>query len=152
MGKLLGKISDLKSQIKFLQDTNILPSTQTCIPCNKVLNKMCNEGSFVYFRCGKCKKRVSIRKGTVLWNSKLSLRRFILLVYSFTQYNWTYKQVDNEVCITSDEDESSPSQKLSPTSINRYATYIREIIADHMIESEKVQIIPRHNRKMIINI
>ena len=137
MGKLLGKISDLKSQIKFLQDTNILPSTQTCIPCNTVLNKMCNEGSFVYFRCGKCKKRVSIRKGTVLWNSKLSLRRFILLVYCTTGHTsrWITRCASN-----------SPSQKLSPTSINCYATYFREIIADHIIESEKVQIILRHNR------
>ena len=74
----------------------------------------------------------------MLYNSKLSIRRFILLVYAFTQPNWTYAQVDNEVCMTSDEEESSTSQALSPVSINVYSTYFREIIADHMIESEKV--------------
>ena len=56
MGKLLGKISDLKSQIKFLRDTNILPSKQTCIPCNKVLNKMCNEGSLYIFAVENAKR------------------------------------------------------------------------------------------------
>jgi hypothetical protein len=74
----------------------------------------------------------------VLWNSKLSLRRFILLVYAFTQQNWTYKQVDNEVCITSNEEEESTSQTLSPSTINRFSTYFREIIADFMVNSEKV--------------
>ena len=52
IGKLLGKIPDLKSQIKFLQDTNILPTSQTCTNCNKLLNKSSAEGSFVFFRCG----------------------------------------------------------------------------------------------------
>ena len=74
----------------------------------------------------------------MLYNSKLSIRRFILLVYAFTQPNCTYKQVDNEVCMTSDEEDSSTSKTLSPVSINVYSTYFREIIADHMIESEKV--------------
>ena len=138
IGKLLGKISDLKSQIKFLKDTNILPNTQTCQPCNKVLTKLSIEGNFAFFRCSQCKRRVSIRKGTVLSNSKLSLRRFILLVYSFLQHNWTYNQVDNEVCMTSDEEESTTSTALSPSSINRYSTFFREIIADYMVKSEKV--------------
>ena len=138
IGKLISKIPDLKSQVKFLQDTDIFPQTQTCDQCNKVLTKLCIEGNFVFFWCGNCKKRISIRKGTVLYNSKLSIRRFILLVYAFTQPNCTYKQVDNEVCMTSDEEDSSTSKTLSPVSINVYSTYFREIIADHMIESEKV--------------
>ena len=62
LGKLIGKISDHKSQIKFLQDTNILPTTQTCVPCNKVLTKLSSQGTSVFFRCGVCKKKVSIRK------------------------------------------------------------------------------------------
>ena len=139
MGKLLGKIPDLKSQIKFLQDTKILPDKQTCSKCNKVLRKATVEGNFVFFRCGMCKKRISIRKGTILWNSKLSLRRFILLVYSFTQQTWTYKQVENEVCITTDEEneEESSSTILSSKSINKYSTFFRELIADYMMETEK---------------
>ena len=62
LGKLIGKVSDQKSQIKFLQDTNVLPKTQTCHTCNKVLHKMSSIGTFVFFRCGNCKKRISIRK------------------------------------------------------------------------------------------
>ena len=140
IGKLLGKIPDLKSQIKFLQDTNILPTSQTCTNCNKLLNKSSAEGSSVFFRCGRCKKKISIRKGTILWNSKLSLRRFILLVYSFTQQNWTYKQMENEVCITTDEEseEQSASTIMSSKSINRYSKFFRELIADYMVETRKV--------------
>ena len=138
LGKLLVKIPDLKSQVKFLQETKVLPITQTCDPCNKVLTKLATKSNFVYFQCGLCRKRISIRRGTVLWNSKLSLRRFILLVYSFTQHNWTYKQVDTEVCITSDEDENTTSKTLSSKSIDKYSKYFREIIADFMIDTEKV--------------
>ena len=140
IGKLLGKIPDLKSQIKFLQDTKILPCTQTCTTCNKVLQKPTTEGSFVFFRCGRCKKKVSIRKGTILWNSKLSLQRFNLLVYSFTQQTWTYKQVENEVCITTDEETEaqSASTTLSSKSINKYSKFFRELIADYILETRKV--------------
>ena len=141
MGKLIVKIPDLKSQVKFLQNTDILPETMTCDPCNRTLTKISFEGNFVFFRCGNCKKRISIRKGTVLYNSKLSLRRFILIVYAFTQANWTYKQVDNEACITSDEEETTTSPTLSPASINLFSTYFREIIGDYMVDNEKVWLI-----------
>ena len=82
LGKLIGKVSDQKSQIKFLQDTNVLPKTQTCHTCNKVLHKMSSIGTFVFFRCGNCKKRISIRKvkknnktqyWTKYWNQILNL-------------------------------------------------------------------------------
>ena len=134
ISKVSAKIPDLKSQIKFLQENQILPKIQTCVPCNQIITKLSNEGSKVFFRCGKCKSKISIRKGTVLYNSKLSLRRFILLVYSFTQHNWTYKQVENEVCITSDEDESEDAVRISPNTINIFTKYFREIISDDMIE------------------
>ena len=137
ISKLSAKIPDLKSQVKFLQENLILPTTQTCDPCNQIITKLSNEGSKVFFRCGKCKSKISIRKGTVLYNSKLSLRRFILLVYSFTQHNWTYKQVENEVCITSDEDESEDAVRISPNTINNFTKYFREIISDDMIEKNQ---------------
>ena len=138
IGKLVGKLPDLKSQIHFLQETKILPETQTCTPCNQVLTKLSITGNYVFFRCNKCSKRISIRQGTVLSNCNLSLRRFILLVYAFTQHNWTYKQVDIEVCLTSDEEDETPSEALSHSSISKYTKLFREIIADHMEEAEKV--------------
>ena len=79
LGRLTPLIQDLKGQVNFLQNTEILPTKQTCQKCNKVLNKQSNRGYFVYFRCTTCKKRISARKGTVLSDSKISLRRFILL-------------------------------------------------------------------------
>ena len=45
ISKLSAKIPDLKSQVKFLQENLILPTTQTCDPCNQIITKLSNEGS-----------------------------------------------------------------------------------------------------------
>ena len=134
-------IQDLKGQVSFLQDTGILPCEQNCKDCNKVLTKQGNKGYFVYYRCGSCKKRVSIRDGTILSGAKLSFRRFILLVYAFCQFNWTYAQTQQEACVTSDDedpnDESGTSTQVSTRSINKYFQLLREIICDHMVTTLK---------------
>ena len=79
IGRLTPMIQDLKGQVKFLQNTEVLPTKQTCPECKKVLSKQSSRGYFVYFRCTTCKKQVSARNGTVLSDSRISFRRFILL-------------------------------------------------------------------------
>ena len=47
-----------------------------------------------YFRCEteSCHKKFSVRKDTVLYNSKMSFRRWVLMLYCFTKLTWTYSQ------------------------------------------------------------
>ena len=111
--------NDLKGQVSFLQETGILPCEQKCTDCNKVLTKQGNKGYFAYYRCGTCKKRVSIRDGTILSGAKLSFRLFILLVHAFCQFNWTYAQTQQEACVTSDDEDPNDASgtQVSPSSI-----------------------------------
>ena len=86
------KIPDLESQVSFLQETNILTKSQTCNKCNTVNGDIIYEKRYAYVRCNTCWSKTSIRKGTLLSRSKMSLRRFILLCYTFVQWTWTYAQ------------------------------------------------------------
>ena len=139
LGRLMTLIGSLLSQLTFLQETNILPKSQMCDKCNQELSSPKSRGNFVYYQCGKCKSKISSRKGTILANAKISFRRFILLAYSFCQFNWTYDQTQQESCVTSDESdgESSGGHSLSSRTINKFFTLFREIICDHMYESLK---------------
>lgn len=104
------------------------------------------------FRCS-CKKRgsISIRKGTLLEQAKISFRRFILLFYTFLQ-SFTYAQgilychsyilidfcsftVRREVSLTESEDEgdsddpiTEANNTLSTQTICNYYKYFKEAI------------------------
>ena len=132
-------ISNIYSQLNFLQETNILPKSQSCDSCNQELTKPKCRGNFVFYKCTKCKVKISARRGTILSNAKISFRRFILLAYSFCQFNWRYDQTEKEACITSDESdsESGGGNSLSSRTICKFFTIFREIICDHMFESLK---------------
>lgn len=140
LGRLMPMVSNLKGQVKFLQETEVLPVTQNCEKCDTVLTKQNNRGYFVYFRCGKCKTMTSVRKGTILSKAKISFRRFILLIYAFCQFNWTYGQTQREACVTSDEEsdtETASTSTLSSQSVDKYFRLFREIVCDHMFETLK---------------
>ena len=139
LGRLMTLIGSLLSQFNFLQETNILPKSQMCDTCNQELSIPKSRGNFVYYKCSKCKTQISSRKGTILAHAKISFRRFILLAYSFCQFNWTYDQTKQESCITSDESdsESSGGRSLSNKTISKFFTLFREIICDYMYESLK---------------
>ena len=96
LGRLMTLIGSLLSQLNFLQETNILPKSQMCDNCNQALSSPKSRGNFVCYQCGKCKSKISSRKGTILANARISVRGFILLPYSICQFNWTYDQTQQE--------------------------------------------------------
>ena len=53
-----------------------------------------------YFRCEteNCHKKISVRADTVLFGSKMSFRRWVLMLYCFTKLTWTYAQSEFPVC------------------------------------------------------
>ena len=57
--------------------------------CDKFQNK---KGGYCYFKCSKCNAKTSVRAGTDFHKAKLSLRKFVLLVYTFITHYLTYSQ------------------------------------------------------------
>ena len=113
--KLASKVDNTKKQVRFLQKHKILPMEQKCPHCNKALTYLGSYNLSRYlrfleifftefrkrnasFRCF-CQKRVciSVKKGTILDKAKISMRRLILLFYTFLQC-YTYAQGMHNLC------------------------------------------------------
>ena len=128
--KLGAKLSTTSDQIKYCQENNILPSETNCNKCGKVLSTGHRNGNECYFRC--CQKKYNLRKNTLLENAKISLRKFILLIYCFVNPTFTYSQVMEETSITSIEEEDE-SKTTAKTTVNKYYTMFRNMICDEML-------------------
>ena len=92
LGKLLELIPNIENQVNFLQELDILPKHKICEKCTRVQDRLEFSKNYVFFRCHVCKTKQSVRGGTILSKSHLSLRRFILVCYTFVQFTWTYSQ------------------------------------------------------------
>ena len=135
LGKLCSKLSTLTPQVEFLQSVNILPTTIQCSQCDVSLVKWKAEGQKVYFRSAACKAKTNIRQGTLLYMSKISFRRFVLLAYCFTNSEMTYPMIQNETSMTSDEeDDMDCSMKTSSNTIAKYFELFRESVNNNLIK------------------
>ena len=127
--------SVLRCQWKVLfQENGVLPRSHVCDGCNRNLSVVrVGAKEYYYFYCSTCKKKYSLRKQTILSFASISIRKFILLVYTFISCLWTYQQVKTEVNVTSsDDDESEVDDKeskhvalLSDKTISRFYTIFR---------------------------
>ena len=94
--KLACGIQTSMSAVQFLQVMMILPTFGFCVTCQAPTDTKVHyrqPGNYAFFRCNKCKKRVSLRTETFFEKARLSYRRFILLCYGYCQWNWKYCQV-----------------------------------------------------------
>ena len=113
-----------------------MPKEKICGSCDRNLIAIHSNGKgYQYFFCPPCKKKYSIKCGTILSMAHLSLRKVVLLVYSFIACFWSYKQVKLEVNVSSSEDEGDGGDRgdgladspavLSDRTISRYFTLFR---------------------------
>ena len=137
LAKLGSKLSTTSDQVKFCQEHKILPTEVNCDICNTPTSTVQISGNKSYFRC--CQKKYNLRKNTILENSKMSLRKFILMLYCFVTPTFTCAQVQEETSITSDE-ESEADQTTSKTTVNKYYTMLRHMICDEMLVIGKEKI------------
>lgn len=94
--RLNSLVDDTKSSVEFLQEMKILPKSGRCDKCEmptKTGLVLPARGNYVAFRCGPCKRNLSIRRGTFFYRSLISYRKFVLLLYTFVQWTWTYQQI-----------------------------------------------------------
>ena len=92
-------------------------------------------GNKAYFRCPspKCGHRRTVREGTFLFGCRCSLSRIILLLYTFTQLNWTYDQVVKETFTTDDND------LIGRATIAKYYNICRTSVNRSVMEKTKTK-------------
>ena len=94
----------------FIKDHGVLPKSRSCGQCDKTFNTVhCNSKGYHYFFCNSCKKKYSLRNGTILSLANISFRKIVFLVYFFITSFLSYKQVRKEVSISSSEDDCDES-------------------------------------------
>lgn len=94
----------------FIKDHGVLPKSRSCGQCDKTLNTVhCNSKGYHYFFCNSCKKKYSVRNGTILSLANISFRKIVFLEYFFITSFLSYKQVRKEVSISSSEDDCDES-------------------------------------------
>ena len=100
LGQLTQKISDKKKQVHFLQRVGVIPRSIQCTKCQlPVTNIDCSDKNGTpTFRCSKCSRRRSVRTSTFMSNSKLSLRRIIILGIIMTVDFWELYCLCKAVC------------------------------------------------------
>jgi transposase-like protein len=76
-------ISSNECLVAYMQSKNVIASNFNCNRCNLHMNlqKHVNSIDGVCFRCTKCKSRRSVRAGTFMEKSKLSLKVFAAILY-----------------------------------------------------------------------
>ena len=81
-----------------LQEMKILPTEMYCERCETISPDVFKlRGNFGFFKCSTCKSMKSIRDNTVLSNSNLQLKRFVGLLWSFSEDRGrNYKEIINE--------------------------------------------------------
>jgi transposase-like protein len=79
----LDTVTDIRRLILFLRNKNVLPSRTNCNSCNRPMNEQKSTATIdgVIFRCTKCKRTFSIRKGSFFEKSKLELRVIASIIY-----------------------------------------------------------------------
>ena len=72
--KLAAQLGTRATQVEYLRAKGVLPTQVTCQKCGDLVTKTEYCTNKTDFRCSSCKAKTSVRKNTVLYNSKISLR------------------------------------------------------------------------------
>ena len=65
----------------FIKDHGVLSKSRSCGQCDKTLNTVhCNSKGYHYFFCNSCKKKYSLRNGTILSLANISFRKIVFFV------------------------------------------------------------------------
>ena len=100
-GTLATKMMTIASTILLLQEMKILPTDMYCERCEAISPDVFKlRGNFGFFKCSTCKSMKTIRDNTVLSNSNLQLKRFVGLLWSFSEDRGrNYKEIINALVV-----------------------------------------------------
>ena len=139
---LVKKLETERKRVSFLQEVGILKKNTKCEQCNNTLSDIKNKKKLFLFFCSHCKKKSSIRTGSILSGANICLRKLVLLLYIFISNFWTYKQIREETDILSSEEDDSDdssnrvdSSVLGKATISRYFTAFWDIFGMEMLKT-----------------
>ena len=136
LASLTLRMVTIASTICLLQEMEILPTTATCSTCHTSMGQYKTNHHYHYFECGKCHHKTSILHNTVLSNSNMKLREFVLLMYQFCGHHKTYETVIKETHLP------QPGYKetyLCGNTINKWFSYFRYLcMEDAMKNVQKI--------------
>ena len=119
VGRMIGILqleslcSDIICLIEFLQENGVLSSYFYCVDCQTWMDIAVDSDAIdgFYMRCIQCHAKQSIRHGSILSNSRLTLKQFLYLVYF-----WLLKNTSGQLCTI---------MTLSKTTIVRYTKCVQ---------------------------
>ena len=85
------------------------------------------KGNGRYWRCKDCAVMTSCRYGTVLYQSKMKIKNWVLLAYCFTERHRTHASTVNEASLPQ---EGYVDRTLSTRTILRWFRYFRMLCRD----------------------
>lgn len=114
-----------ESCIEFLKTNGILSESFICNFCNEEMKIYQNKNRVdqYIFKCKRCNKAKSIRNGSFLEKSKLSLETFVFLIYF-----WSTKASTSQLCI---------HLNLSKKTICEWTNFIREVCSWKLMQLDQ---------------
>ena len=130
------KMITLASTVLLLQEMKILPTHMYCDTCEILCPETFQiKRNFAFFRCSGCKTIKSIRDKTVLSNSNLQLKRFVGLIWSFSEDRGrTYNEVINGASMPSSGDYNDTL--MSSKTLRKFYNYFCHIICKDYLKTK----------------
>ena len=134
-GTLATKMMTIASTILLLQEMKILPTDMYCERCEAISPDVFKlRGNFGFFKCSTCKSMKSIRDNTVLSNSNLQLKRFVGLLWSFSEDRGrNYKEIINGACMPISGDYKDTL--MSSKTVTKFFNYFSHIICKDYLKT-----------------
>ena len=106
--RLLQLVQNQEEQEKFFHQHGFLPKIVECGKCKDNLSQVHPfnnpAAKFQYFNCFcSPREKISVTKDTLLYQSKLSLPQFLVVLYGFC-YRWKYSDVRREANLDGPEE------------------------------------------------
>ena len=100
VGRLVLMLTTVGEQLMFLMKHDIISDNGLCHKCDQVITgEWVVKGNGRYWRCKDCAVMTSCRYGTVLYQSKMKIKNWVLLAYCFTERHRTHASTVNEVSL-----------------------------------------------------
>ena len=128
VGRLVLMLTTVGEQLMFLMKHDIISDNGLCHKCDQVITgEWVVKGNGRYWRCKDCAVMTSCRYGTVLYQSKMKIKNWVLLAYCFTERHRTHASTVNEASLPQ---EGYVDRTLSTRTILRWFRYFRMLCRD----------------------
>ena len=139
--RLLRQVQNQDDHEKFLHKHGLLPEHVECDKCKDKLDQVYPlnnpRAKFKYFKCAcSPREKIPVTKNTLLYQSKLSLPQFLVVLYGFC-YRWKYSDVRREADLDGPDQPGQPGyveQLLADSTIAKWWELLRMCVGQDMVD------------------